>query len=81
MPGYAITGYTAQGQTFEKAIIDLKVPEGPYCGPSNPADLYVLLSRMKRRKGLLVLRPFQPKVLLTRRLIILAFRVSRTNNP
>jgi hypothetical protein len=66
VPGYAITGYTAQGQTYGQAIIDLRVPEGPHCGPSNKADLYVLLSRMKTRKGLLVLRPFQPAVLKQR---------------
>jgi len=66
LPGYAITGYTAQGQTFGKAIIDLRVPEGQYCGPTNPADLYVLLSRMKTREGLLILRAFQPTILQKR---------------
>ena len=66
LPGYAITGYTAQGQTFGKAIIDLRIPEGQHCGPTNPADLYVLLSRMKTRKGLLILRPFQPTILQKR---------------
>ena len=66
VPGYAITGYCAQGQTYERAIIDIRLPEGDHTGPNNPADLYVLLSRMKTLKGLLILRPFQPKALKQR---------------
>ena len=65
IPGYAITGYKAhQGATFEQAILDLKSPaEGKGVGPVNPADAYVLLSRMKTRAGLLILRPFQKELL------------------
>jgi hypothetical protein len=66
LPAYAITGYAAQGGTFEQAIVDLRVPEGAGCGPNNLADVYVLLSRVKSIKGLLILRPFQSHVLATR---------------
>ena len=62
LPGYALTGYTAQGATFERAILDLTTPPNG-CGRSNPADTYVLMSRMKTMKGLLILRPFNINVL------------------
>jgi hypothetical protein len=65
LPAYAITGYAAQGATFEKAIIDLREPEGKKCGPCKAADAYVLLSRLKSLAGLKILRPFQ-KTALTR---------------
>jgi hypothetical protein len=63
LPGYAITGYAAQGATFTHAILDIKRPEGKGVGRINPADAYVLLSRMKTLKGLLILRPFTKEVL------------------
>ena len=66
LPAYAITGYAAQGGTFDKAIVDLRVPEGKGRGFDNGADLYVLLSRVKNLKGLLILRPFQSTVLQNR---------------
>ena len=62
LPGYALTGYTAQGATFDRAILDLTSPPKG-CGKSNPADTYVLMSRMKTMKGLLILRPFGINVL------------------
>ena len=62
LPGYALTGYTAQGATFSRAILDI-TPPTKGCGKINPADTYVLLSRMKALAGILILRPF-PKQLL-----------------
>ena len=67
LPGFALTGYTAQGGTFPRAVLDLTVPSGRGCGPVNHADTYVLLSRMKTRKGVLILRRFDEKVLLGHR--------------
>ena len=62
--GYAITGYKAQGATFERAMLDLKTPEGKGVGPINPADLdaYVPLSRMKTRSGLSLLIKYSPSI-------------------
>jgi hypothetical protein len=62
LPAYALTGYTAQGATFSRAILDI-TPPSKGCGKTNPADTYVLLSRMKTLAGILILRPF-PKQLL-----------------
>ena len=66
LPAYAITGYAAQGGTFDQAVVDLTVPTGPACGPTNKSDLYVLLSRVRNLKSLLILRPFQRSVLYAR---------------
>jgi hypothetical protein len=63
LPGYALTGYAAQGGTFEKAVLDLTTPKGKGTGSINPADAYVLLSRMKTRSGLLILRRFDESIL------------------
>ena len=62
-PAYALTGYTAQGGTFPKAILDLSSPHGKH--PLQHADIYVLLSRLKKLKGLMILRPFDIGVLRT----------------
>jgi hypothetical protein len=63
LPGYALTGYAAQGGTFEKAVLDLTTPTGKGVGAINKADSYVLLSRMKTRSGLLILRRFDEIIL------------------
>ena len=63
IPAYALTGYTAQGQTFDKAILDITRPKGRGVGRSSPADLYVLLSRIKTSAGVLILRDFQEGIL------------------
>ena len=60
---FALTGYTAQGGTFPKAILDLSSPNGNHS--INHADIYVLLSRLKKLSGLLILRPFNIEVLAT----------------
>ena len=60
---FALTGYTAQGGTFPKAILDLASPNGKVA--INHADIYVLLSRLKKLSGLLILRPFDKEVLAT----------------
>ena len=62
-PAYALTGYTAQGGTFPKAILDLSSPHGKH--PLQHADIYVLLSRLKKLSGLMILRPFDIGVLRT----------------
>jgi hypothetical protein len=67
LPGYALTGYTAQGGTFTKAVLDLATPTGKGVGKIDPSDIYVLLSRMKTRKGLLILRKFNMSVLINKR--------------
>ena len=65
LPGYAMTGYAAQGQTFtEGAIVDLSTPPLKR-GKSDPADSYVLLSRLRSLIGLLILRPFLKSDLCT----------------
>ena len=61
--GYALTGYTAQGQTFDRAVLDITRPTGRGVGMSSSADLYVLLSRIKTTSGVLILRPFQESIL------------------
>jgi hypothetical protein len=63
IPGYALTGMTAQGATFDQAIIDLTPPTGKGAGKTSPADAYVLLSRLKNLKGLAILRRFDKSVL------------------
>ena len=60
VPGYAMTGYCAQGQTFKRAILDLARPPGAAGGTDS--DVYVLLSRLKTLDGLVLLRPFAKTV-------------------
>jgi hypothetical protein len=59
----AITGYTAQGKSKDRAIVDLDVSESRH-----PAeDVYVLLSRLRSLEGLSILRKFPLHVLQQRR--------------
>lgn len=51
VPAFAMTAHKAQGQTLEKAIIDLE----SCSGTESP---YVMVSRVKSLQGLLILRPF-----------------------
>ena len=76
LPGYALTGYTAQGGTFQRGILDITTP-GKGCGKVDPADTYVLLSRMKTLDGLLILRPFDKDVLDPPRNINMRNEISR----
>jgi hypothetical protein len=72
---YALTGYTAQGGTFPKAILDLSSPHGNH--ELQHADIYVLLSRLKKLSGLLILRPFNIGVLRTTPLSALQTEIAR----
>lgn len=51
LPAYAFTDYKSQGQTLERAIIDLD-------GCKSLQSMYVMLSRVKTLKGLAILRWF-----------------------
>ena len=62
MPAYSITTHKSQGQTLNKVVIDLKLPNGT----DDIAAIYVPLSRVKRLSDLIILRHFDYKILLTR---------------
>jgi hypothetical protein len=59
VPAFAITTYKAQGLTMNKIIVDLQVPPGTL----QVASIYVPLSRVKRAEDIVILRPFDMKVL------------------
>ena len=53
-PAFGMTSHSAQGQTFSNgAIVDLCIG-----GSSSTMSSYVALTRVERRKDLLILRPF-----------------------
>ena len=58
----AITTYKAQGLIMNKIVVDLQVPVGTL----QVASIYVPLSRVKRAEDLVILRPFDMKVLQVR---------------
>ncbi|CAF3879261.1 unnamed protein product [Rotaria sordida] len=60
VPAYCITTHKSQGQTLNKVVIDLKLPNET----DDIAAVYVPLSRVKRLVDLAILRPFDYKVLL-----------------
>lgn len=60
VPAYCITTHKSQGQTLNKVVIDLKLPNEM----DDIAAVYVPLSRVKRLADLVILRPFDYKVLL-----------------
>ena len=60
VPAYCITTHKSQGQTLNKVVIDLKLPNET----DDIAAVYVPLSRVKRLADLAILRPFDYKVLL-----------------
>ena len=60
VPAYCITTHKSQGQTLGKVVIDLKLPNET----DDIAAVYVPLSRVKRLTDLVILRPFEDKVLL-----------------
>jgi ATP-dependent exoDNAse (exonuclease V) alpha subunit len=60
VPAYCITTHKSQGQTLNKVIIDLKLPNET----DDIAAVYVPLSRVKRLADLIILRHFDYKVLL-----------------
>ena len=53
LPAYAYTDYKSQGKTLSHAIVDLQ-------STSTMQGAYVMLSRVRCLKGLLILRPFTP---------------------
>jgi ATP-dependent exoDNAse (exonuclease V) alpha subunit len=57
---YCITTHKSQGQTLNKVVIDLKLPNET----DDIAAVYVSLSRVKRLDDLMILRHFDHKVLL-----------------
>ena len=60
MPAYCITTHKSQGQTLNKVVIDLKLPN-----ENDDIDaIYVPLSRVKRLADLIILRHLDYKVLL-----------------
>ncbi|CAF1267713.1 unnamed protein product, partial [Didymodactylos carnosus] len=60
VPAYCITTHKSQGQTLNKVVIDLKLPNEV----EDIAAVYVALSRVKRLVDLIILRQFDYKVLL-----------------
>lgn len=59
VPAYCITTHKSQGQTLNKVVIDLKLPNET----DDIAAVYVPLSRVKRLVDLVILRYFDFKVL------------------
>ncbi|CAF3110869.1 unnamed protein product [Rotaria sp. Silwood2] len=60
VPAYSITTHKNQGQTLNKVVIDLKLPNET----DDIAAVYVPLSRVKRLIDLIILRHFDYTVLL-----------------
>ena len=60
VPAYCITTHKSQGQTLNKVVADLKLPNET----DDIAAIYVPLSRVKRLVDLIILRHFDYKVLL-----------------
>ena len=59
-PAFAMTAYAAQGQTFaDGTIVDLCIGKG-----TNPLDVYVALTRAKRREDVLIFQPFSRELFL-----------------
>jgi hypothetical protein len=60
VPAYCITTHKSQGQTLNKVVIDLKLPNDT----DDTAAVYVPLSRVKRLTDLIIIRHFDYKVLM-----------------
>ena len=60
VPAYSLTTHKSQGQTLNKVVVDLKLPNET----DDIAAIYVPLSRVKRLTDLVILRYFDYKVLL-----------------
>ena len=58
-PAYCYTDYKIQGQTLERAIIDLQ-------SARTLQGMYVMLSRVKGLKKVAILRRFSPRLLMER---------------
>ena len=57
-PGFAFTDFKCQGQTLQKAVVDLG-------GGGTSTGIYVMLSRVQKLEDLLILRPFRENILNT----------------
>ena len=62
VPAYCITTHKSQGQTLNKVVVDLKLPNET----ANIAAVYVPLSWVKHLTDLIILRHFDQKVLLVK---------------
>jgi len=62
VPAFAIITYKAQELTMNKIVVDLQVP----LKTSQVAPIYLPLSRVKRAEDVVILRPFEMKVLQIR---------------
>jgi hypothetical protein len=65
VPAFAITHYKAQGQSYTVCIVDLLPPKTQH-RDETWFSWYVMLSRLRTRKGLYILRPFLPKKIKTK---------------
>ena len=61
VPRYSCTAHKSQGQTLQKAVIDLIPRAGQKCVGIEFA--YVPLSRVRRLQDLTIMRPFDPSIL------------------
>jgi len=61
---FAITSYAAQGETFPACVVDLRRAETE-TGGAGVSFAYVPLSRVRSLETLLILRPFDDRVLLS----------------
>ncbi|KAF7791121.1 hypothetical protein EIP86_002132 [Pleurotus ostreatoroseus] len=57
-PAYAFTAHRAQGQSYDKVVVDLQDCQGSECP-------YVMLSRARSLEGVLILRPFDKRKICT----------------
>ena len=62
VPRFSCTSHKSQGQTLDKAIVDL-VPQPGLKGGIEINFAYVPLSRVRTSQNLTILRPFDPSVL------------------
>ena len=62
VPRFSCTAHKSQGQTLDKAIVDL-VPQPGLKGGVQINFSYVPLSRVRTSKNLTILRPFDPSIL------------------
>ncbi|OSC96122.1 hypothetical protein PYCCODRAFT_1379688, partial [Trametes coccinea BRFM310] len=59
IPAYAFTDYKSQGRSLTKAIVDIE-------SARTLQGVYVMLSRVRTSRGLLILRPFSTSKLCSR---------------
>ncbi|KIK17866.1 hypothetical protein PISMIDRAFT_110560 [Pisolithus microcarpus 441] len=80
MAAYAFTDYRSQGQTLASAIVDIATPPS---GGLNLFNLYVALSRSRRRSHVRLLRDFDDSIFLkthSNKLLMEDDRLEEENN-